>query len=212
MKIAIAGVALTVVFLGASVLAGRMGLFYTSTEDLRARYAQDASQFIAVDGVPLRYKDEGGGHPIVLIHGAFGNLNMWNDWAEVLTGDYRVIRIDDPPEGLSGPDPSGRFGHDRNGELVDALANELGLDRFAIGGTSRGAVVAYRYTAKHPENVTHLILVNTPVLPQQGPTSPPFLRFARWIATVLGDTSPSSIGAPSSSPYFLTHRASRRSW
>jgi len=172
------------------VLAARSGFFFHSDNELKARYANDGSMFTTVDSVPLRYKDEGTGPALILIHGAFGNLNMWNDWAEILSTNYRIIRIDDPPEGLSGPDPSGQFGHDRNVELVRQLAAKLNVPRFAIGGTSRGAVVSYRYAAKYPEQITHLILVNTPVLPQAAPSSPNFLRFARGLSNVLGRYEP----------------------
>lgn len=174
----------------AIVMSARLGFFFHSDEDLKQRYANDGSQFITIDGVPLRYKDEGTGPAVILIHGAFGNLNMWDAWTEALKNDYRVIRIDNPPEGLSGPDPSGQHGHDRSGELVALLADELGLDRFAIGGTSRGAVVSYRYAAKYPERVTHLLLVNTPVLPQEAPKVSPYLRSLFWVNDLLGGYQP----------------------
>lgn len=174
----------------AFVLAARLGLFFHSDEVLKELYAKDGSKFITVDGVPLRYKDEGSGPPVILIHGAFGNLNMWDDWAEALQSDYRVIRIDNPPEGLSGPDPSGQHGHDRSGELVAMLADKLGIDQFAIGGTSRGAVVSYRYAAKYPERVTHLLLVNTPVLPQESPEISTRLRTLLWVGDLLGGYQP----------------------
>lgn len=186
MRILTIVIAIAALVLVAVVLSARLGLFHLSDDRLKALYAQDGSRLDVVDNVPLRYKDEGSGYPVILLHGAFGNLNMWDDWAEILKSSYRVIRIDNPPEGLSGPDPSGLFGHDRNGELVGALANRLGLTRFAIGGTSRGAVVAYRYAAKNPEKVSHLILVNTPVLPQEAPPAPAQLRLARWINSLLG--------------------------
>ncbi len=172
------------------IVAARLGFFFHSDEVLRERYANDGSQFITIDGVPLRYKDEGSGPPVILIHGAFGNLNMWNAWTEALKADYRVIRIDNPPEGLSGPDPSGQHGHDRSGELIAMLADELGLEEFALGGTSRGAVVAYRYAAKHPERVTHLLLVNTPVLPQDSPELSTRLRALFWVGGLLGGYQP----------------------
>lgn len=187
MKIFASLLAATAVVIFVFAISAQANLFMNTDEELTAKFVDEDSRFLNIDGVRIRYKDEGNGDPIFLIHGAYGNLNMWDEWVEILKADYRIIRIDNPPEGLSGPDPSGRHGHDRNGELVGEIADTLGLDRFAIGGTSRGAVVAYRYAAKHQERVSHLILVNTPVLPQESPPPTFGLRVARIFNTFLGD-------------------------
>lgn len=126
------------------------------------RYGQD-SELIELDGVTLRYSDQGSGPAIILLHGAFGNLNYWDDWADAMVGTNRVVRFDVPPEGVSGPDPKG-YSHDRAAELIGLLAGELGIEKFALSGISRGGTASVLYASRHPERVTHLILANTPLL------------------------------------------------
>ncbi len=50
----------------------------------------------------IRYKDIGHGKVIVLLHGYLESLETWNEFAEELTRDYRIISIDLPGHGQSG--------------------------------------------------------------------------------------------------------------
>ena len=101
---------------------------------LRARWAAAPSRFVTVDGVPIHLRDEGSGPALLLLNGHLGSLHMWDDWVPELTRHFRVIRIDYAPYGLSGPDPSGDYSTRRSVELVGKLADQLGLQRFHVGG------------------------------------------------------------------------------
>ena len=74
-------------------------------EELAPKYAAAPSQFMALNGMKIHYRDEGVGPPIVLIHGTGASLHTWNDWTKELIEDYRVIRLDLPAYGLTGQDP-----------------------------------------------------------------------------------------------------------
>lgn len=161
----------------------------TSVDDktLQTRYATGSSAFITIDGAPLHMRDEGEGPAIVLLHGSYGSLRMWDAWANVLKTDYRVIRFDIPPIGLSGPDPSDRYGYARAQELLGKLADQLGLSDFYLAGTSVGGAIAYRYAAANPDRVKRLLIATAPMLPldnaaTQGLPSPAGLRAARWFS------------------------------
>lgn len=129
---------------------------------LMKRYGADCL-IIELDGVSLRVSDQGEGPAIILVHGAFGSLNYWDDWAEELKSSHRVVRFDLPPEGVSGQDPKG-YTHDRGTELIGLLADQLGIEKFALSGISLGGTVATLYASRNPDRVTHLILANTPLL------------------------------------------------
>lgn len=131
-----------------------------SDAELRAKYSLPNSQFIEIDGQPIHYVDEGKGEAIVLVHGSFSSLRQWNDWAKNLSRDYRVIRFDRPPAGLSGPDPKGNYGMDREVELIDALTRRLGVDRFFLAVTSSGGFSGAAFAAEHPERLKGLVLNN----------------------------------------------------
>lgn len=82
------------------------------------KYANDASQFMELAGLNVHYRDEGAGKPIIMVHGLGGFLQMWDAWAEDFSQDHRVIRMDLPMSGLTGPLP----------ELPDEASIDLFVD------------------------------------------------------------------------------------
>lgn len=143
-----------------------------SRAELEARYANEASRFLTVDGVRLHYVDQGSGPPLVLLHASYLNLDTWQPTADQLLDRFRVVRLDLPPAGLSGPDPRQAYSVDRNVELLAAFLSALELDEVALLGTSSGGIVAFRFAARHPERVSRLILINTAGLPRTAATNP----------------------------------------
>lgn len=129
-------------------------------EVLEAEYARPPSRFIVVDGVRMHYRDQGHGPAIVLIHGQFDSLLMWETWASSLANRYRVIRFDLTSHGLTGPDATGDYSIERTVALLDGLAARLHLGKFALAGSSMGGTAAIYYAARHPERVDRLILVS----------------------------------------------------
>lgn len=145
---------------GAFVLAARSGWLRPDDADLRARYGLPNSQFVTVGGQALHLVDEGSGPPVILVHGSYGSLRMWREWADALKGRHRVIRFDRPGMGLSGPSPDARYDGDAEAELIGRLADHLGLKRFSIVGTSSSGEGAAHFAAVHPERVDAVILAN----------------------------------------------------
>lgn len=129
--------------------------------DVIARHADAASKFVDLDGVRVHYKDEGSGPAVLLVHGTFGDLGDWDGWVKVLTPHYRVVRLDLPAFGMTGPIASGNYSVERKHLVIDALMDHLGLERFAIAGVSYGGLVAFRYAATRTERVTALVLANS---------------------------------------------------
>ena len=78
-------------------------------EELAPKYAEEPSQFMALNGMKIHYRDEGDGPVIVLIHGTGASLHTWEDWTKALVKNYRVIRLDLPAYGLTGQDPQKRY-------------------------------------------------------------------------------------------------------
>lgn len=131
---------------------------------LEEKYTSPASRFIHIDGVRIHYRDEGSGPAILLLHANFSNLLGWDPWVEALRDGFRVVRLDLPAFGLTGPDPSGDYSNARSLALVEKFVDAVGLKRFVIGGTSLGGGIAIRYAARHPERVGRLILLNPGIL------------------------------------------------
>jgi len=132
-----------------------------SRESVVARYADAQSRFIDVDGVNVHYKDQGSGPALLLVHGTLGDLSDWDGWAALLAPHYRVLRLDLPSFGLTGPLPSANYAVDRMLALIDGFMDRVGAERFAIAGISYGGLVSFRYAATRTERVTALILANS---------------------------------------------------
>ena len=128
--------------------------------EVEARWATSPSQFVVIDGVRLHYRDEGSGPPVVLLHANYASLFMWEPWAAALKDRYRVIRVDLPAHGLTGPEPSGDYTLQRIQRLFEGFVDARGLQRFTVIGTSIGGTVAMRYAADHPERVERLGLIS----------------------------------------------------
>ncbi len=135
-------------------------------EVLEARYGGDNLQVANILGVPLRYKVEGSGPPVVLLHSHFYTMRMWQPWVEALREDYTVIRYDLTSHGLTGPDPSEDYSRQRGTDLLDGLLQHLAIERASIVGSSTGGALAWYYAARFPDKVDALVLINAPGMPR----------------------------------------------
>lgn len=128
---------------------------------LEARYAADPGDFKQVSAVRLHVRDTGprDAPAIILLHGLGGSLHTWQDWADGLDDDYRVIRFDLPGAGLSGPEPGGDYSDERGMEVLALLMDALSIERATLLGHSMGGRLAWRFAAQQPERVERLVLV-----------------------------------------------------
>ncbi len=148
-------------------LTMRAGWWQTDRDDVIAQWAQDPSQFVTIDGVPIHYRDEGEGPVVVLVHGSIVNLHEWSEVVPLMKDRFRVIRLDWPPYGLSGPDPKGEYTTARAAELLNLFLTELDVDEFALVSTSNGANVALEYNRQYPGNANAMAFS---VLPLERPS------------------------------------------
>lgn len=164
-------------------LAGCSGFQEVSRAELQARYAVPTSKFTEVNGTRIHYTDAGNGPVIVLLPPSFMNLRVWDATAEFLTREFRVIRIDFPVVGLSGPDASQDYTMGHFADILHALTTSLGVDKFSLVGTSSGGIVAFQYAGRWPGRVERLVLINSAGLPRTSATNPNRARgsaFSRW--------------------------------
>ena len=176
-------------------------------DTLRARWGTTPSRFVDVDGMPVHYRDEGAGPVIVLLHGTGASLHTWDGWAKALVADgRRVVRMDLPAFGLTGPHPANDYRIETYVEFVEHFAKKIGLQRFALAGNSLGGGIAWRYAVAHPERTTALVLVDPngyppthlplalrmgkyPALAWLGTHLDPHFLVARTLKTSYGDPS-----------------------
>ncbi|HMX19559.1 MAG TPA: alpha/beta hydrolase [Anaerolineales bacterium] len=96
--------------------------------------------------------------PIILIHGAGGNLLSWPPQVRRMV-DERVYSLDLPGHGKS--EGTGRQSIDEYVEDVLAFMQALKLRTAIFAGVSMGAAVALALTLKHPRKVRGLCLLGS---------------------------------------------------
>jgi 3-oxoadipate enol-lactonase len=115
-------------------------------------------RYLAVDGARLRYRDEGSGPAVLLVHGWALDLAMWDALAAALREEFRVVRLDRRGFGLS----SGFPGLERDIADLEALRRHLALPQVALVGMSQGARAVLRLTMTAASTVSCLVLDGSP--------------------------------------------------
>lgn len=115
---------------------------------------------LPVAGALLRYRDQGRGPPVLLIHGWTLDLEMWEPQAADagLADSFRIIRFDRRGFGLS----SGRASLSADVQDTLSLCDRLQLDRVACVGMSQGARVALHLCRIVPERISCVVLDGPP--------------------------------------------------
>jgi pimeloyl-ACP methyl ester carboxylesterase len=190
--------------LAGALFFGAIGIVATwapdqPVEQLKSRWAKPPSRFIEVNGVQVHLRDEGPHNdpaPLVLLHGTSASLHTWQGWAMALREQRRVIRFDLPGFGLTGPSPTGDYSVAADVRFVGAVLDQLGVQRFVLGGNSLGGRIAWSAAARMPERVAGLILVDAAGYPPEAMATaqevPLALRIARmpWLRRLAGYTLP----------------------
>lgn len=140
-----------------------LALFFYAPDKPRATLeARYPGEYRVVDGVRLRLRDTGprDAPAVILLHGFGASLDTWEAWARLLSARFRVIRIDLPGFGLTGPDPTGDYSDARCINILRDLMDQLRIDRASLVGNSLGGRIAWNFAARHPDRLTHLVLVS----------------------------------------------------
>jgi len=118
---------------------------------------------VRVNGHPITLDIRGSGPPILMIHGASGNLrDMTFALAPALCDRFTVISVDRP--GLGHSPALHRDGEPlkEQADILAALIATLGLGRLYVLGQSYGGAVALAMALWHPKVVAGLVLVSAP--------------------------------------------------
>jgi len=151
-------------------------------EALRGRWAAPPSQFREIDGLQVHLRDEGprtDSIPVVLVHGTSASLHTWEGWSVVMRPTRRVITMDLPGFGLTGPDPASDYRIERYVRFMVALLDSLQVSRADLAGNSLGGEIAWHVAARHPARVRRLVLVDPAGFPIAATSMPIGFRLAR---------------------------------
>ncbi len=136
--------------------------------ELKASWAPPPSAFVEIEGMQVHMRDEGpreDSSPIILLHGTSASLHTWEGWAMALKTQRRVIRLDLPGFGLTGPFVEASGANDYTlahyTRFMNALFDKLDIAHAVVGGNSFGGQVALALAIANPQRVDRLILVDS---------------------------------------------------
>jgi pimeloyl-ACP methyl ester carboxylesterase len=150
--------------------------------ELAARWAQPPSMFIDVAGMRVHVRDEGlrdDPVPIILLHGTSASLHTWDGWVRALEQDRRVIRVDMPGFGLTGPAPDDDYTIEAYVRFATAVLDHFGIEHCVLAGNSFGGWVAWETALAQPARVNALILVDSAGYSIRSESVPIGFRIAR---------------------------------
>ncbi len=150
--------------------------------ELKAEYAPSPSAFVNIDGMDVHYRDEGSAAdslPIVLIHGTGSSLHTFDEWASILRGQHRVVRMDIPAFGLTGPFPNRDYAISHYVDFIEKFLTARGIKRCILGGNSLGGQIAWQFTLKNSDRVDKLILIDAAGYPIVSKSTPIAFTLAR---------------------------------
>ena len=112
-----------------------------------------ADLYFETTGARLRYRDEGVGPAIVLLHGWTLDLEMWNPQADELGRQFRIVRWDRRGFGLSTGSP------DIDLDVADVyeLCRSRGIARATFVGMSQAARILPRLVSRRPELIASVV-------------------------------------------------------
>jgi proline iminopeptidase len=118
--------------------------------------------YLPVPGAQLYFREIGNGRPLVILHGGpdFNHNYLLPD-LDRLSSTFRLIYYDQRGRGKSslGVAPEAVTIESEVDDL-DILRQFFDLGAIAVLGHSWGALVAMEYATRHPDQVSHLILLN----------------------------------------------------
>lgn len=166
--------------------------------DLTARWAPAPSQFVTLEGMQVHLRDEGRRDdplPILLLHGTSASLHTWEGWVGALKAQRRVISLDLPGFGLTGPFPDGDYRVEHYSRFLTTLLDHLDVPRVIVAGNSFGGQLAWRFALDQPQRVARLVLVDAAGYPRNATSVPLAFRLAQVpaLAPLMANLLPRSM-------------------
>jgi pimeloyl-ACP methyl ester carboxylesterase len=122
----------------------------------------DIGRILRLPGGDLQVREDGpaGGAPVVLIHGWTASMHWWDEVVKRLRSKFRLVRFDLLGHGGSEKPKSG-YSIEHQAQQIALALRVLRVKNAVVAGHSAGGEVAIALAARHPELVSHLMVVDT---------------------------------------------------
>lgn len=123
-------------------------------------YLQD--HYVTVDGLKIRYIEEGKGPAVVLLHGASLGSSadvFLRNLGPLAAAGFRAIAFDQPGFGLTEMPSDHSAGFRR--KIIPKFIEALGLQKVALVAHSQAGSAATLLALQNPERYSHLVILGT---------------------------------------------------
>jgi pimeloyl-ACP methyl ester carboxylesterase len=141
-----------------------------------------------VNGIGLYYETHGeSGEPLVLVHGYTGDVTDWRHQIPEFSRTHRVLAMDLRGHGRSeAPRDRPSYTVEQMADDVEALVEQVGLERFHLVGHSMGGGMVQEIALRSPEKPLSLTLHDTSC--RFGPADDPAMKEWRDKRLALAET------------------------
>lgn len=127
-----------------------------------AEYFPFESRWFASSVGPIHYIDEGGGRPLLLLHGNPDWSFLYRKIVVGLRGRFRCVAVDYPGFGLSvHPDDSYGYTSAEHAVVVRELVEHLDVQDMVVMGQDWGGPIGMDVASQMPERVAGLVMGKT---------------------------------------------------
>jgi proline iminopeptidase len=116
----------------------------------------------SINDTEIFYVTIGQGFPCLVMHGGLGFDHTYlHPWLDPLGDTLQLIYYDHRGNGRSGRPDKKTMSHAQFAADADALASHLGHEKVVVMGHSYGGFIALEFALRHPDRLSHLILLDT---------------------------------------------------
>lgn len=124
--------------------------------------AQSTDCYVEGNGLKFHYLDWGNPEnpALVLLHGVGQTCHTWDLFAAAMAPHFHVMAFDQRGHGDTDWAPDKDYSRQTMVQDAEAFTTALGLDRFFLTGMSMGGANSLSFTAKNPDRVEALVVVD----------------------------------------------------
>lgn len=124
--------------------------------------AQSSDCYVEANGLKFHYLDWGNPEkpPLVLLHGVGQTCHTWDLFAAAMSPHFHVMAFDQRGHGDTDWAPDKDYSRKTMVQDAEAFTTALGLNRFFLTGMSMGGANSLSFTAKNPDRVEALVVVD----------------------------------------------------
>jgi pimeloyl-ACP methyl ester carboxylesterase len=157
----IIGFFLATILISFSSVQAKIKIEYSNTRTKNNMATDTIKAYASVNGLKMYYEIQGTGQPVIVLHGGFGNTELFMPNVTALVKNYKVIAVDLQGHGRTA-DIDRPLDMDSMANDIAELIRQLNLGKTNIVGYSLGGSVALRLAVKHPELLQKVVLISCP--------------------------------------------------